>query len=88
MEIQILSAIYKLVHGSNFLIVMNYLQLENLLCDLFNMNLFMMSIISTEIQFVGFEGRTMIIIFMEEFKLWCEFPSVQGAIDDTHVGIV
>jgi hypothetical protein len=29
----------------------------------------------------------MIIIFMAEFKLWCEFPSVQGAIDGTH-GIV
>lgn len=36
MGIQILYAIYELV--------MNHLQLENLLCDLFNMNLFMMSI--------------------------------------------
>jgi hypothetical protein len=47
-----------------------------------------MSIISTKIQFVGFEEKMMIIIFMEEFKLWCEFPSVQGAIDGTRVGII
>jgi hypothetical protein len=32
------------------------------------------------------EGLAMILV-MDEFKQWCGFPSVQGAIDGTHISI-
>ncbi len=86
-EIWISCVIYEVVHGVNVLIC----------SELFMVGKSIVSLVLHE--FVSIVNhvcknlicwpkiRTMKIV-MEEFKLWCGFPNVQGTIESTHVSML
>jgi hypothetical protein len=84
MEIHVSCVIYKLVHGYNFLICIQLFAIEKFIVSLVLhefvaiINIYFWKLISWLV------GAYMCIV-MNDFKLWCGLPSVQGAIDGIHL---
>ncbi len=86
-EIWISCVIYKVVHGINVLICNElFIVGESIVSFVLHEFVFIVNHVCKNL-ICWPKGRAMKIV-MEEFRLWCGFPNVQGKIKSTHVSML
>lgn len=86
-EILVCCVIFKLAQGANFIICNELFTIGKLIVFLV-LHEFVATFISTYNDLIIWPRGEAMAIVMDDFKVWCGFPSVQGAIDGTHISIV
>jgi hypothetical protein len=86
-EIWVYCSIYKLAQGVNFLRCSELFAIGKLIVFVI-LHQFVKAFNFVYMHFITWPWGKEMGIVMEEFKTWCGFLNVQGAIDGTHISIV
>jgi hypothetical protein len=86
-EIPMCCTIFKLAQSANFIICNEFFTIGKLIVFLV-LHEFVATFISTYNDLIIWPRGEALAIVMDDLKIWCGFPSVQGAIDGTHISIV